>query len=807
MVQHALGLGSDKRSIIEAADFVFTAAETPEACERGRATLHNQHVNTRLLHCSDAHYFSGTDENNRVGHCYTWIKADPTFDGLRQVRQAADERIHLGTAPSKQVLIQQHPTKFLDAIDIHRKPTATLNERWFENHVPLNPDLVAIIGNKGMGKSALTDIIALTSNSDAPRDRYGFLTDNKFRDRRDNKAKHFSATASWKSGESINSRGLDEDVPTGTVPMIRYIPQNYFEELCNETSNAALLQKELRSVIFSNLSTAKRGRYTDLDELLTAHTNEAERHIDELRGELATLNREIVAIERDLTTKRRKELEDQLQQQEAALEAHDANKPPVDQPPAEATTTPTLDAAREQLAQRNAELTDAETALQDQYELRTLATNVKARLQTLKDAIDRTAASTAPDLQRLGIIFQQLLPATLSLAPLQERERALNDAIAQAEELVERLRVERKQAQDTIATEQETLAAPARAYQEYLNRVQHWQEQRTAIVGTTQTAGTIEYLKARLTTTRNAQIERLQKLEQERTKIARAIHEQLLGITAFQRTLYAPVADRLAAHDVVRSQLNVNFTAKLVDTGLANEFTKRISRTPIGAYREEHAMRDQLAEYDLNTTDDLEGFLASTIERLHRNQHEEAGDVDDVQRQLRKGEDPEAIYNYLYSQTYLEPRYALRIKDRELAQLTPGERGSLLLVFYLVIDQDDRPLIIDQPEENLDNQSVFQLLAPCIKEAKQRRQLIMVTHNPNLAVVCNAEQVIWCKIDKDADYAVHYDTGSIENPRINGHLVDVLEGTRPAFDDRGHKYHEPAAGELPDAGSDAPGGT
>jgi predicted ATPase len=113
-----------------------------------------------------------------------------------------------------------------------------------------------------------------------------------------------------------------------------------------------------------------------------------------------------------------------------------------------------------------------------------------------------------------------------------------------------------------------------------------------------------------------------------------------------------------------------------------------------------------------------------------------------------------------------------------------------LLVFYLVIDQDDRPLIIDQPEENLDNQSVFELLAPCITEAKRRRQIIMVTHNPNLAVVCNAEQVIWCRIAKDTDHAVTYETGSIENPSINKHLVDVLEGTWPAFTDRGHKYHQ-----------------
>jgi predicted ATPase len=79
---------------------------------------------------------------------------------------------------------------------------------------------------------------------------------------------------------------------------------------------------------------------------------------------------------------------------------------------------------------------------------------------------------------------------------------------------------------------------------------------------------------------------------------------------------------------------------------------------------------------------------------------------------------------------------------KELSELSPGERGTLLLVFYLLVDKDDIPLVIDQPEENLDNQTVYELLVPCMKEAKRRRQLFMVTHNPNLAVVCDAEQII-----------------------------------------------------------------
>lgn len=65
----------------------------------------------------------------------------------------------------------------------------------------------------------------------------------------------------------------------------------------------------------------------------------------------------------------------------------------------------------------------------------------------------------------------------------------------------------------------------------------------------------------------------------------------------------------------------------------------------------------------------------------------------------------------------------------------------------------------------------------------------MVTHNPNLAVVCDAEQIIWSHFDRANGQKISYSAGAIENPSINSHAVKVLEGTKPAFDNRRIKYH------------------
>ena len=125
---------------------------------------------------------------------------------------------------------------------------------------------------------------------------------------------------------------------------------------------------------------------------------------------------------------------------------------------------------------------------------------------------------------------------------------------------------------------------------------------------------------------------------------------------------------------------------------------------------------------------------------------------------------------------------------KNLNQLSPGEKGLLLLVFYLHLDKEKTPLIIDQPEDNLDNDSIFSVLATCIRQAKKARQVILVTHNPNLAVGADAEQILYVSLDKAAGYKFAYDSGSIENPRVNDIIVKILEGSKPAFVQRRLKY-------------------
>ena len=146
-----------------------------------------------------------------------------------------------------------------------------------------------------------------------------------------------------------------------------------------------------------------------------------------------------------------------------------------------------------------------------------------------------------------------------------------------------------------------------------------------------------------------------------------------------------------------------------------------------------------------------------------------------------------SYYSLLGGLDYLNVNYSLTLGGKNLSELSPGERGIVLLVFYLALSKSNFPLIIDQPEDNLDNQSVYKRLVPCIKSAKKNRQIIVVTHNPNIAVACDSEQIIYTQMNKET-YEITYQTGSLENDNIREKVIDILEGTMPAFELRRLKY-------------------
>jgi len=126
-----------------------------------------------------------------------------------------------------------------------------------------------------------------------------------------------------------------------------------------------------------------------------------------------------------------------------------------------------------------------------------------------------------------------------------------------------------------------------------------------------------------------------------------------------------------------------------------------------------------------------------------------------------------------------------KVASRDFAKLSLGQQQSILLSLMLSSDSRD-PLIIDQPEDNLDSEFIFHSLVPVLRAAKERRQVIVVTHNPNIAVLGDAEQIIALKSTNDRSRIVA--RGSIDEPSTKEMVCRILEGAVEAFKRRAKMY-------------------
>ena len=96
-----------------------------------------------------------------------------------------------------------------------------------------------------------------------------------------------------------------------------------------------------------------------------------------------------------------------------------------------------------------------------------------------------------------------------------------------------------------------------------------------------------------------------------------------------------------------------------------------------------------------------------------------------------------------------------------------------------------RDRVLDQPEDNLDNETIKSLLLPAIEDARRRRQVIIVTHNANIGVLGDPDQVLICKKEGNR---FRVQSGSLSESRIQEQLLGLLEGAEEAFRDRGKRY-------------------
>lgn len=757
-----------------------------------------------LILCSDNH---NCNEYKLKQNC--WIKADPTFEGLKQVLNEPEDRVYIGERPAILDKIDKNRTKYIKELTVSQIDGYDETQGvWFKNvTIPFNSELVAIIGNKGSGKSAIADIISLCSNFHDDND-FSFLKSVKFREKKGRIAKNFEASLTWEDGKSY-PKNLFDDVQDTEIISVKYIPQGQFERLTNEIDTAEKFQTEIENVVFSHMPEAERQDAKSFKELIEKTTYSVSNSLKSLRSEIEDINKTIIDLEKKKTPSYKKELENLRKKKQDELDAL-IEPVPVTDPNEDAEKKERNTAVNIKIDSINKEISDIESQIEKSNDEKK---NLISSLQQLKDIkeeilqkeidFNKFIQEKQSLLQNYSININTLISVKIDLSKIAEIITSKEDDLKSTKKNLgetDEVQTDKKnlielleEKQKNLKEEKAKLDVEQQKYQEYLSKVESWKKSKNTIIGSSETIDTIKYYESLINYVDCDLETDLENIYQERRELVKKIFDDKQKIVS----VYKKARDRLNSiiekNSETLKEYKIVIDASLIKKNDFNsKFLDFINKNLAGTFYSnaggEKYLKQITDEINFDSKEDIIKFLDILIDSIRFDKRENENNVPrETSKQIK---DIEGFYEYLFTLQFLDSNYQLKQGDKELQQLSPGERGALLLVFYLLLDNDTIPLIIDQPEDNLDNHSVATVLVPFIRAAKKKRQIIMVTHNPNLAVVADAEQVIYVKLEKEKNNTFATISGSIENKEVNQRIVEVLEGAMPAFNMRRDKYYD-----------------
>lgn len=736
--------------------------------------------------CSDCHSLDELFKFKSNKVC--WIKADATFNGLKQVFFQPTERLFLGDLPPKLQQVENHKFYYMDQITVLKNKKAKNADIWFDTTIPLNSGLITIIGNKGSGKSALADIIGYMSNSEN-MNKASFLTKERFRKEDKKYAEDYQAILNWKDGRTTNKITLSEEIVD--VQSAEYLPQKFIEELCNELNDK--FQEEIDKVIFSYIDLADKNQCINLHELISKKTTAIDYEIKKYRGDIETINNLIISLEEKYTKSYKEDIEAKLKKLESLLESNKKSKPKAVSKPVDVQTGDNIEDINKKIVEIEKQIEQKQS---EKLEINIKINKIlqfKEKFIFCKNELENIIQEGSSLLQDLNInenfdiqIISNLEILDRKLQELQEQkliiENELNESDNQEDTTILYVKKQNliKEKENILLTAHESQIK----YQQYLENLKAWENEKQKIMGSSASdENTISYYKNELQFINEKLHIELEKQYQTRKEIVEKIYNSYLKKVEVYKELYKPVEEKLR-NILVSNSENIEFETVIgINNTFKDEFISYIRQNVDSQYKGKvegvEFLNSAIREVNFNTLDGLKHFVDKIQLSLSSNK-------DNIKKLISN---PIACYNLLNKLEYLNISFTLKLDGKTLNELSPGQRGNVLLIFYLALSKNSEPIIIDQPEDNLDNQSVYDKLVPCILEAKKHRQVIIVTHNPNIAIACDAEQIICSSINK-IDNKISYLSGSIENEEIRKCVIDILEGTMPAFTLRRLKYLE-----------------
>lgn len=694
------------------------------------------HSISTLLHPSNGNSFQ-----------YTWIKADPTFEGLKQVVYEPNERV---------VIQEEKPRQRTEYQIIDRVRFVLPNEKLFsEEYIEINQDMNVIIGGKSSGKSLLLYHIAKAIDPKQVDEKINAVEAEGYDFEQKYSAFNFEVV--WKDGYVNNLRENQDS----KVRQITYLPQMYINHLA-EKKGEYKLKELIEEVLYQNddfkaFMDVKKSEIQDINYEIGLDINERFVLVDNIRSlreEIKSIGDEKAILGNIQKTK--SEIEDLRKR--ANLSKEENNR---------------LDILNRKRDLQKSKLSRYETYLGSLGERISNLLYEEADAEAeLRNKQEEYLASFGDDEVALkfiqNIANQEITSSSIYYGNLLEDYRLAEEKIS---EKVEKHKLELAKLEDEVKP--------------YLTRIRnqnHLLKLQENLMKEEQ----------RLT-----QLKQKNRLALDLIEKGMKVTDLILANYSKLLDLYSQIETKLQDESLskignleLKSELSFDITS--FSDGFCNLLDGRSNfKSSFGA-----SFNDQ-NEYEFSKSNHISNIKV-IFERVRA--HEKHG------IKLRTGVDVKDICTKLF-EDYFTLKYTIKQNEDDILHMSPGKRGVILLQIILHLSNANHPILIDQPEDNLDNRTIFTELNEFIKQKKVQRQIIIVTHNSNLVVSTDSEQVIVANQTgqvsgkENKEYIFEYVTGALEFSFVNKdnqgvlyqmgireHVCDILEGGVEAFKRREKKY-------------------
>jgi len=658
---------------------------------------------------SDAHCFEKLFEPS--GKKYTWIKADLTFEGLKQIVYEPEERVRIQEKnPQK-----DYRKPFFSSLTIRKsKIFDEGNVKFLDAEIELNPNLVAIIGGRGTGKSLLLDSIAKTFGKEGANERAKSvcIDNDKF----------------IVSYEKTDGNRLEYKIQEENMLDYLHIHQGEVKNIVDPRVPESL-DKEIKRLL--NLSEEPTTPYSE-EELnrLINEIFEIKEYLEKrdnngnFINSLTFVKQEIDRREKlisNITTKENTELIEKYSNNLKSIGKIEKLKEKLE------FLCEELKSFQEE---KNRIINELNKELDPEDKLPLLS------FESYLDKISSIVINKEEDLKKLekenknikdefrskGIIgdittlLEQVKNYQNQIIELENRKKA----IVEKEKLLERKFKFISDFADKLAESYgDYIENIRKSWNNLKNGKEDWTEEQKNLVK--------ELLK---------DIE-IKVVKRFNSSIFYEELKKCLNLRFFQPTKEQTQEDR------IKEVFNVDSE---------NTFVQLLKNEKIISTNNGKLSLSEILNSNLFVKDGAREFLRLLLIKTSK-----------------------------YWNVISEPQY----KFKSLSQLSVGMKGTMYICLKLATDPFVKPFIFDQPEDDLDNDFIMNELVPIFRKIKKYRQVIIVTHNANLVVNADAEQII---IAENNDECISYNAGSIENPEIRNKICKILEGGEYAFKQRERKY-------------------